>query len=170
MPSFTFRPNARNEFFVDFSYSREQVPYDSGVPFGLDGEPLVPTETFFGDPDLDGRTLDDYFASIAYFRNLNDYVTVRTQFQFHRVRARNESIRHRGVRGEIGAETLRRRYQNEDRTRDDYQFVADVISTFELGATSHETLIGFDLAFQESGFRRFRTNLDSIPITAKSTS
>lgn len=166
MPSLTFRPDERNELFVDFSYSRERMPYDSGVPFGLDGEPLVPIDTFFGDPQLDGRNLQDYFTSVGYFRQLRDNVTVRTQFQFHRVHALNESLRHRGVRGSPGAEVLRRRYQNEDRTDDDYQFVADVISSFDLGPTSHQALVGFDLAYQDSTFLRYRQNLSNLPITA----
>lgn len=166
MPSLTFRPDDRTELFLDFSYSRERVPYDSGVPFGLDGEPLVPIDTFFGDPELDGRNLRDYFSSVGYVRQLGDAVTVRTQFQFHRVHARNESIRHRGVRGQPGAELLRRRYQNEDRTDDDYQFVADVVSNFDVGATSHQALVGFDLAYQDSTFLRFRQNLPNLPITA----
>ena len=165
MPSVTFRPDDRNELFVDFSYSRERVPYDSGVPFGLDGEPLVPIDTFFGDPTLNGRNLQDYFTSIGYFRQLQDNVTVRTQFQFHRVHALNESIRHRGVRGSVGSEVLRRRYQNEDRTDDDYQFVADVISTFDLGATTHTALVGFDLAYQDTTFLRYRENLPNMSIT-----
>ena len=166
MPSVTFRPDDRNELFVDFSYSHERAPYDSGVPFGLDGEPLVPIDTFFGDPTLDGRNLQDYFSSIGYFRQLQDNVTVRTQFQFHRVHALNETIRHRGVRGSVGSEVLRRRYQNEDRTDDDYQFVADVISTFDLGPTSHQALVGFDLAYQDSTFLRYRQNLSNLTITA----
>lgn len=166
MPSLTFRPDDRNELFFDFSYSRERVPYDSGVPFGLDGEPLVPIDTFFGDPALDGRNLRDYFSSVGYVRQLAEAVTVRTQFQFHRVHALNESIRHRGVRGLPGAEVLRRRYQNEDRTDDDYQFVADVVSNFDVGATSHQALVGFDLAFQDSTFLRFRRNLPNLSITA----
>ena len=166
IPSMVFRPDDRNELFVDFSYSRERMPYDSGVPFGLDGEPLVPTETFFGDPSLDGRNLQDYFSSIGYLRSLRDNLMVRTQFQFHRIHALNESIRHRGVRGSAGSEVLRRRYQNEDRTDDDYQFVADVISTFDLGATSHQALVGFDLAYQDSTFLRYRQNLPNLQITA----
>ena len=166
MPSLTFRPDDRNELFFDFSYSRERVPYDSGVPFGLDGEPLVPIDTFFGDPELDGRNLRDYFSSVGYVRQLAEAVTIRTQFQFHRVHALNESIRHRGVRGLPGAELLRRRYQNEDRTDDDYQFVADVVSSFDIGATSHQALVGFDLAFQDSTFLRYRQNLPNLSITA----
>lgn len=165
MPSLTFRDD-RNEVFVDFSFSTEEVPYDTGVPLGLDDDPIVPIDTYFGDPNLRGRDLDDYFTSVGFFRHLNDSITFRSQFQFHRVHALNESIRPRGVRGTPGAETLRRRYQNEDRTDDDYQFVADVISTFDVGLTSHEALVGFDLAFQDSEFFRYRENLADILITA----
>jgi iron complex outermembrane recepter protein len=167
MPSLTFRPNDRSELFVDFSYSKEKVPYDIGVPFGLNDKPIVPINTFFGDPRLRGRELKDYFTSLNFFRHLNSSVTLRTQFQAHRVNALNESIRPRGVAGTAGREVLRRRYQNEDRTDDDYQFVADVISTFRAGATSHQALIGFDLAFQDSEFFRFRQNIPMFqsPVT-----
>ena len=58
MPSLTFRPDDRNELFVDFSYSRERAPYDSGVPFGLDGE-----HTGAGgqdSPEGSGRTAQRY--------------------------------------------------------------------------------------------------------------
>ena len=168
VPSLTIRPSERTEFFTDFSYSRETVPYDSGVPFGADGRPLVPPETFFGNSNLGGRELNDYFSTVGAVRRLDARTTLRTQFQFHRVHALNESIRHRGVSGLPGAEVLRRRYQNEDRTDDDYQFVADAISTFGLGGTRHNSLVGFDLAYQDSDFRRFRTNLADIPVTGNS--
>ena len=59
VPSITFRPSERTELFSDFSYSKETLPYDSGVPFGADGKPLVEPSKFFGDPALDGRRLTD---------------------------------------------------------------------------------------------------------------
>jgi iron complex outermembrane recepter protein len=168
VPSLTFRPSEGTELFTDFSFSRETLPYDSGVPFGFDGKPLVDPSTFFGNPDLRGRELDDYFTSVGFFQRLHPRATLRTQFQFHRVHALNESIRHRGLGGQPGAELLRRRYQNEDRTDDDYQFVADVLSSFSLGTTRHDGLFGFDLAYQDSDFRRFRTNIPDIPVTGNS--
>ena len=168
VPSLTIRPSERTEFFTDFSYSSESLPYDSGVPFGDDGLPLVSPDTFFGNPNLGGRELNDYFSSAGFFHRLDDRTTLRAQFQFHRVHALNESIRHRGIRGTPGAEVLRRRYQNEDRTDDDYQFVADAISTFDVAGTRHNSLVGLDLAYQDSDFRRFRTNLPDIPVTGDS--
>lgn len=168
VPSITFRPSERTEVFADFSYSNESVPYDSGVPFGANGQPLVPPRTFFGSPSLNGRDLTDGFSSLGVFRRLNASTLLRTQFQFHRVHALNESIRHRGLGGVPGAELLRRRYQNEDRTDDDYQFVGDVVSTVTLGRTKHDVLVGLDLAYQDSEFRRFRTNIPDIPLTGNS--
>lgn len=165
-PSVTYRPGESNELFADFSFTKEEVPYDSGIPFGLDGRPLVPISTFFGDPGLGGRDLEDYFTTLGYVRRLHSNLTLRTQFQFHRVNGLNESIRNRSVGGVIGAETLSQRYQNEDRTDDDYQFVGDVISTFQLGSTTHQTLVGLDHAYQDSTFVRFRQNTPTVPISS----
>jgi iron complex outermembrane receptor protein len=170
VPSFTFRPNDATELFTDFSFSRETLPYDSGVPFGFDGRPLVDPGTSFGNPHLAGRELNDYFSTVGFFRRLHQRATLRTQFQFHRVHAMNESIRHRGLGGVRGSELLRRRYQNEDRTDDDYQFVADVLTNFSVAGTRHEGLVGFDVAYQDSDFRRFRTNIPDIPVTGNSLS
>ena len=168
VPSVTFRPGERTEVFADFSYSNERMPYDSGVPFGANGQPLVSPDTFFGNPSLGGRDLTDGFTSLGVFRRLNASTLLRTQFQFHRVHALNESIRHRGLAGAPGAEVLRRRYQNEDRTDDDYQFVGDVVSTVTVGGTKHDLLVGLDLAYQDSDFRRFRANIPDIRVTGHS--
>ena len=168
VPSITFRPSERTELFSDFSYSKETLPYDSGVPFGADGQPLVAPSKFFGDPALDGRRLTDAFSTVGVYRRLTSDLLLRSQFQFHRVHALNESIRHRGIGGTPGAEQVLRRYQNEDRTDDDYQFVTDVISTIDIGGTKHDALVGFDLAYQDSDFQRFRTNIPNIPVTGDS--
>jgi iron complex outermembrane recepter protein len=168
VPSISFRPSERTELFADFSYSNKVMPYDSGVPFGANGQPLVAPSTFFGDPALGGRDLTDGFTSLGLFRRLSTSTLLRTQFQFHRVHALNESIRNRGMGGVPGAELLRRRYQNEDRTDDDYQFVGDILSTVTLGPTKHDVLVGADLAYQDSDFRRFRSNIPDIPVTGNS--
>lgn len=163
-PSLTFLPTDQTEITLDFSYSREQVPYDTGVPFGDDNEPLVSPDTFFGDPDLAGRDLQDIFASYQLDHELNDVWTLRNQFQFHRVHARNEGLRNRGVTGSPGSEMLERRYQNQDRVDNEYQLVTDLLGTFSTGAIDHELLIGLDLVYNEFDNDRFRQSADPIEI------
>lgn len=155
----------QTDLTLDFSYTHETVPYDSGVPFGFDDEPLVPISTFFGDPTLDGRTLEDIFAGFTLEHRLNEVFTFRNRFQFHRAMPKNESIRHRGVRGTPGAEELRLRYQNEERVDDEYQLVPELLADFNTGSIEHRALAGVDLIHQESDFDRFRQNLPNVPIT-----
>lgn len=164
-PTLTWLISDRTELTFDLSYTREEVPYDSGVPFGLDGEPIVPIDTFFGDPSLDGRTLEDTFVGYSLKHRFNNIFKLRNRFQFHRATPENESIRHRGVTGTAGNEMLRARYQNEERTDDEYQLVTDLLANFSTGPIGHEALIGIDLIKQESEFDRFRQNLSSILIT-----
>ena len=40
-----------------------------------------------------------------------------------------------------------------------------MISTFDLGATNHTALVGFDLAYQDTTFLRYRENLPNMSIT-----
>jgi iron complex outermembrane receptor protein len=164
-PSFMLLPTDRTEVLFDFSYTQEQGTFDSGVPFGADNEPLVSQDTFFGDPDLDGQKLDDYFASYRLNHTFNDTFTLRNQFQFHRVEAENETIRNRGVSGNPGSEELARRYQNLESTDDEYQLITDLIAEFRTGKVAHEVLTGIDLVYQERENRRFRQSLSPIPIS-----
>jgi len=163
-PSLLFNPTERTELLVDLSFAREEAPFDSGIPFGADDEPLVPDDTFFGDPDLDGQELDDYFASYRLEHAFNDAVTLRNQFQFHRVDAQNETIRNRGVAGPPGAEVLARRFQNLDSVDDEYQFLTELVLSLETGGVRHDALVGVDLVYQDQDSDRFRQNLDPIAI------
>jgi len=142
------------------------VPYDSGIPLGADGKPLVPDDTFFGDPDLDGRILEDWFAGYELEHRINDIFTFRNRFQYHRSEPRNESIRHRGVVGAPGAEELRQRFQKEERTDEEYQLVTDLQARFATSGIDHDVLVGLDLIRQELVFDRFRQNLPNVPIAA----
>lgn len=165
-PSFLWKPNGQTEVLFDLSYLREKQPYDNGVPLGFNNQKLVPIETFFGDPDLKGRQLEDSFASYQLTHKLNPAWSLRNQFQLHRAHARNEALRPRDVTGTTGNEILRQRYQNEDRTDDEAQFVVDLTGNINAGGLNHEVLAGVEFIQQESDFRRFRQNIPNIRITA----
>ena len=168
-PSIAWRPNDQTEVIFELSYTDEELPYDSGVPLGFSGEPLVPINTFFGDASLNGRDLEDTFLSTRIEHELNDIWKLRANFQYHNVQALNESVRNRGVRGTIGAETVRQRYQNEDRRSNAYQLVLDATADFEAFDMDHSALFGIDLLHENDNFDRFRANLATIPITPNPT-
>lgn len=162
-PSISWAPTDDTDFLVDLSYLHEEQPYDTGVPLGLDGEPLASRDTFFGDSDLDGRTIDDYVASYELSHAFNDVWSLRNQFQFHRSEADNEALRPRGVSADDSLLLLR--YQNEEREDDEYQFVLDGTAKFDTGFMEHTLLLGSELSLQESDFRRFRQNVAAVPIS-----
>ncbi|XEY01665.1 TonB-dependent receptor [Tistrella bauzanensis] len=165
-PSLLWRMSDDTELLIDLSAVHEEQPYDTGMPLDANGKPLVDRDTYFGDPDLDGRTIDDYTASYQLTHRIDDVWSLRNQVQFHRAEAKNESLRPRGVTGDPGAEALRLRYQNEDRREDEFQLVLDATANFEAGGVGHELLLGTDLIRIESDFWRTRQNLpDNVPIS-----
>ena len=163
-PSFTWRISDDTEVGFDLAYTREKQPYDTGVPVGPDGTPLVPIETFFGDPHLKGRVLEDLFTGLDFKHRFNDIFTLRSRFQFHRSEPENEALRNRGVVVIPGGFEVRQRYQNEARVDDEYQFVTDLLANFDTGPIKHNAVIGFDLIRQESQFDRYRVNTPNVPI------
>ena len=164
-PSFLWAPTERTELLLDFSFLQEKQPYDTGIPLDSNGSALVSRDTFFGDPDLDGRNIHDYVASYQLTHEFNDVFSLRNQFQFHRAEADNEALRPRGVGGVPGAETLLLRYQNEERQDDEFQFVLDGTAKFATGFMDHSVLLGAELLAQDSDFRRFRQNIPSVAIS-----
>jgi iron complex outermembrane receptor protein len=163
-PSFLWQSD-RTELLLDFSYLHERQPYDIGIPLGLDGEPLVSSNVSFNDPDLDGRTLDDYLASYQLTHELNSVWSLRNQLQVHRAEAKNETLRSRGVAGTTSAPLLQQRYQNEDQRNDEVQAVLDATAKFATGGIEHTLLLGGDAIRQDSDFRRFRTNTANVAIS-----
>ncbi|WP_447970599.1 TonB-dependent siderophore receptor [Nitrospira sp. M1] len=166
-PSLTWRISEQTDVTFDLSYTHETVPYDSGIPLDADGDPLVPIETFFGDSNLAGRTLEDLFLGYLFQHRFNHVFTLRNRFQYHRANPRNEAIRHRGVIGAPGAELLRQRYQNEEREDVEYQLVTDLLANFATGGLDHKALVGIDLIRQDTDFERFRQNLADVAISSK---
>jgi len=162
-PSFLWTPGKNTELLLDFAYTAESQPYDSGIPISGEGEPLVADSTFFGDPDLNGRENDDYYASYQLTHQINPVWQLRNQVQFHRADNRNESLRNRGVRNEDTE--IRQRYQHEDRVEDETQFVLDGIATFNTGDTKHTLLVGAEVIQQETDWQRYRENLDNVVIS-----
>jgi len=165
-PSLLWKISEDTEIGLDVSYTKEKTPYDTGVPLGFDNKPLVPIDTFFGDPDLDGRTLEDTFVGMDLKHRFSEIFSVRSRLQFHRAEPKNESLRSRGLAGTPGNEILRQRYQNEARTDDEIQWVTDFTAEFTTGLVKHNALAGLDLIRQDSEFDRFRANSPDVPVSS----
>lgn len=160
-PSLLWKPNDQTELLVDFSYLKETQPYDTGIPLFPNGKPRVSRNTTFVDPDLDGRTNEDYYAGYQLSHAFNSTWSIRNQLQFHRANNKNESLRSRGIQGN----NLLMRYQNEDRVDDEIQFVLDGTAKFKTGAIDHVFLVGAEFIEQETDWQRFRANAPNVSIS-----
>ncbi len=160
-PSLLWKPSGQTELLLDFSYVKEKQPYDTGIPLFDNGEPRVSRSAFFNDPDLDGRTNEDYYAGYQLSHIVDATWSIRNQLQFHRAHNRNEALRPRNVQGN----NLRQRYQNEDRVDDELQFVLDGTAKFATGAVEHTLLIGAEYIEQDTDFDRFRRNAPNVAIS-----
>lgn len=159
-PSFLWRSSADTELLLDFSYIKEKQPYDAGIPMDANGRPLAAKTAFFNDPDLAGRSNEDYYAAYQLTHAIGPTWSLRNQFQFHRARNKNETLRPRGISGN----NLLMRYQNEDREDDELQFVLDAIGKFSIGSIAHTLLIGAEYVKQETDWLRFRANAPAVAI------
>jgi iron complex outermembrane receptor protein len=155
-PSFLWAPSEQTELLLDFSYTKENQDYDSGIPMSVEGELLVSDSSFFGEPDLQGRNNEDYYASYQLTHQISSTWKVRNQLKFHRADNRNESLRIRSVRNNDTELSLR--YQNEDRVEDETQFVIDATATFSTGDINHQLLVGTEFIKQKREWSRFRQN------------
>lgn len=164
-PSLLWRVYENTELFLEMAYTKETVAYDSGIPVDQEGHRLVSREVFFGDPTLDGRTLEDLFVSFSVKQVLNDFLTLRHGLQVLFSTPRNESIRHRGLGGTPEAPLLRVRYQNEEREDTTLHGTLDLLGEFSTGFVHHHLVAGVEGFWQENEFDRYRQNLPDIAIT-----
>ena len=160
-----WQPTDDTEVLFDLAYVHEEQPYDTGVPIGFHGEQLVDDDTSFQDPDLKGRDITDYNANLQVRHDLDKVFSVRNQVLFHMTDAKNESVRPRGVRGTVGNETIRLRFQDEDRTETTFQTNTDLVADFKTGSIEHKALVGGEYFFDRSKFARRRQNLANVAIS-----
>lgn len=160
-PSLLLKIADQTELLLDVSYVREKQPYDAGIPLDANGNPMVSSSTFFGDPDLAGRTNEDLHAGYQLSHAVNGTWSIRNQLQFHRAHNKNESLRPRNISGN----DLNLRYQNEDRVDDELQAVVDGTARFSTGSVAHTFLVGAEHIVQDTDFRRFRVNVPAAPIS-----
>lgn len=175
-PSLTFNLTDRTSLRWDFLYLQEKTPYDSGVAFDSNGNPIVPIETFFGDPDLAGRDSEDLFNHLLVEHQIMDVYesgdtelvtdwNIRGSFNYHHLRTDHEEVRNRGVRAE---NMLRGRYQSTLQTLDEYQVIVDSYATVHGPNMEHEILMGWDYREEDDHRDLFRSNLANISIAAGS--
>jgi len=161
-PTLMLLPTENTVVLADFSYSREWVPYDNGVPIGLNNQPLVPSSANFNAINLRGRDLEDFYFALSVVHQFDFMpLTWRSHLLMRQTNAKNETLRPRGGavgNNAINAGNIAQRYQNEEVTDEGVQFVSDLLLESGNDNFGNTIVAGIDLLHEQSTFSRFRTN------------
>ena len=140
-PSLTWRPADTTSFTVDLSYSYEEYPFDHGLAFSADGEPIADISTFLGEPDFRSER-EEFFIGYNFTHDFNDQLTFRNSFVYQDNENRVNAFRHFGNTN--ANNTVTRYFERFVTGGESIGAVADLGYKFELGPTRHHVLVGVD--------------------------
>ena len=140
-PTLTWQPTDATSLTLDFSYSYEKHPFDHGLAFSADGEPVADISTFLGEPDFRAER-EEILAGFTFTHEFSDSLRFRNVFTFHNKENRLNSFRHFSVNPD---NTVNRELERSVAKARSFATVADVQYSFELGSSQHELLVGVDL-------------------------
>jgi len=144
-PTFAWRAGDASELIVDFSYSYEKYPFDHGVAFSADGQPVADVSTFLGEPDFRSER-EEIFAGYTFTHDLNDQLTFRNVFSFQYNENRLNAFRHFGSTNPDN--TVNRTFDRSVPKGTVFNAIADLGYKFDLGPTKHDVLFGVDARWE----------------------
>jgi len=140
-PSLKWQISSETEFFIDFSYSYQELPFDHGLAFSAEGEPVSDISTFLGEPDFRSEQ-QEIFASYTLTHRISPNIELRnfTSFQYNKEEL--NSFRHFGSTNPDN--TVNRTVDRSVPKGTVINTVADIGYKFDLGGTRHHVLVGVD--------------------------
>jgi iron complex outermembrane receptor protein len=147
-PSLAFRISDATTLNLDFTYLRDERPFDRG--FLAIGRDIVdiPISRFLGEPN-DVRLVEAYSFGYRLEHEFNNDWRIRNQF---RVLSSDDSD-FRAEPLSLNEETgiLSRNFRSNDDLSEVYSLQTDLLGNFSTGAIEHNLLVGFDLRRQTFG-------------------
>ncbi|PSB68251.1 TonB-dependent siderophore receptor, partial [filamentous cyanobacterium CCP1] len=147
-PSLEFRISDATTLNFDFTYLRDERPFDRG--FLAIGRDIVdiPISRFLGEPN-DVRQVEEYSAGYRLEHEFSDNWRIRNQFRL----ITSDDFDLRAEPLELNEETgiLSRNFRSNDDLSEVYSFQTDLLGNFSTGSIEHNLLLGFDLRRQTSG-------------------
>ena len=141
-PSLTWRPGAETELILEASYSFEKHPFDHGLAFSADGEPLADVSTFLGEPDFRSER-EEFHGSYFLTHDITERLTFRNSTSFQYTENRLNGFRQFDPLDPVD-NTVDRTFAGETIEGAAIQSVVDLSYDFELGPSKHAVLIGLD--------------------------
>ncbi|GAB4372110.1 MAG: TonB-dependent siderophore receptor [Elainellaceae cyanobacterium] len=147
-PSLAFLINDATTLNLDFTYLRDERPFDRG--FLAIGRDIVdiPISRFLGEPN-DVRQVEEYSAGYRLEHEFSDNWRIRNQFRL----ITSDDFDFRAEPLELNEETgiLSRNFRSNDDLSEVYSLQTDLLGNFLTGSIEHNLLVGFDLRRQTSG-------------------
>lgn len=147
-PSLAFRISDATTLNLDFTYLRDERPFDRG--FLAIGRDIVdiPISRFLGEPN-DVRQVEEYSAGYRLEHEFSDNWRIRNQFRL----ITSDDFDFRAEPLELDEETgiLSRNFRSNDDLSEVYSLQTDLLGNFSTGSIEHNLLVGFDLRRQTSG-------------------
>jgi iron complex outermembrane receptor protein len=141
-PTLTYQPSDATLLTLDFSYSYEEYPFDHGVAFNADGEPVADISTFLGEPGFRSER-EEIFAGYILTHDFSEQLTFRNVFSFQYLENRLNAFRHFGSTN--ADNTVDRTFHRSVPEATTFTTTADLGYEFDLGPTHHDVLVGVDL-------------------------
>jgi iron complex outermembrane receptor protein len=147
-PSLEFRIGDATTLNFDFSYLRDERPFDRGL-LAIERDIVdIPISRFLGEPN-DVREVEEYSAGYRLEHEFSDDWRIRNQLRI----LSSDDFDFRAEPLELNEDTgiLSRNFRSNDDLSEVYSLQTDLLGNFLTGSVEHNLLVGFDLRRQTSG-------------------
>jgi iron complex outermembrane recepter protein len=147
-PSLAFQLSDATTLNFDFTYLRDERPFDRGLlAIGRDIVD-IPVSRFLGEPD-DVRRVEEYGAGYRLEHRFSDDWRIRNQFRLLSSNTFDFRAEPLALNEETGI--LSRNFRSNDDVSEVYSLQTDLLGNFLTGSVEHNLLVGFDLRRETFG-------------------
>jgi len=150
-PSLAWELGERTSLVVEGSYMEEDYPFDHGLAFSAEGEPVADVSTFLGEPSFRSEREETFIGYTLRYAH-SERLTLRNYTMFHRNENRLNAFRHFGSTLPDG--TVNRTVDRSVPKGGTVSTVADLQYRFETGAVQHALLVGVDLRWDPERYNQ----------------
>ena len=143
-PSLTWKISDRTQLDVDFLYSNEDTLEDHGVvASNITHRPIdIPISRYLGEPSTDKAKTEIYNTAVTLSHAFSEDWKLRTKFDMQR--RKGYDFQHPGPVLNETTGMLHRAFYGGDFGTDTYFATMDLTGKFDVLATRHEVLVGWD--------------------------
>ncbi len=163
-PAFLWQIGETTTLDLRTSYKHEERMLDPGVVFDANNHPVAALDTFLGEPDADGLTLDDSLIDLTLTHEFSSWLSLRSHLVHHDFENDMEAVR---LTGKVdAANRIARYYDASDIRIKETSLNTDLLFNFEGENYSNHLVLGNELRHRSKNWHQMRdsTTLGKISI------